>query len=279
MSLRAVRALVSEVSVATGHYANKRPKRAIRVLWGDGHESTFPFVFLRDICQTGFHPSTNQREFLTYEIPVDSISVASPPSVTPSGDVCVEWNDGHRSLFAPSWLREHCLEEAERSTKQSLPYPQPWEADSLSTVADLEDISFSCHSLIGNSADDAQLHAFLTQLLVKGFAIVTDAGTEPGSVEALCACMGFIRRTNYGTTYEVQSKPNPNNQAYTTNALPLHTDLPFYDYQPGIQMIHCLQASGRAVAGNTGSNGESWFSDGLAVAQHIQNEFPVRVYV
>ena len=35
--------------------------------------------------------------------------------------------------------------------------------------------------------------------------------------------------------FHVMSKPEANNLAYTASYLPLHTDLPFYRYQPGVR--------------------------------------------
>lgn len=52
--------------------------------------------------------------------------------------------------------------------------------------------------------------------------------------------IGFLRETNFGTTFEVISKPNPNNLAYTSHALPLHTDLANQELPPGFQFLHCL---------------------------------------
>ena len=34
--------------------------------------------------------------------------------------------------------------------------------------------------------------------------------------------------------FVVESKPSPSNLAYTGSALPMHTDLPFYEYQPSV---------------------------------------------
>lgn len=35
-------------------------------------------------------------------------------------------------------------------------------------------------------------------------------------------------------TFQVKAKYNPSNLAYTSDGLPLHTDLPYYDYVPGV---------------------------------------------
>lgn len=46
--------------------------------------------------------------------------------------------------------------------------------------------------------------------------------------------------------FEVKTKYDANNLAYTSNFLPLHIDLPFYDYIPGVSgslLVDDLQQS------------------------------------
>ena len=94
----------------------------------------------------------------------------------------------------------------------------------------------------------------------------------PGQLEKLAQRFGFIRGTNYGKIFEVRVEKNALNQAYTSHALPLHTDLPFYGYPPGIQLLHCLvQCKDMNGAGN------SILADGLAIAQKMKVEMP-RLY-
>lgn len=38
----------------------------------------------------------------------------------------------------------------------------------------------------------------------------------------------------FSHNFEVQAKFDANNLAYTSHFLPLHVDLPFYDYVPGV---------------------------------------------
>ena len=40
--------------------------------------------------------------------------------------------------------------------------------------------------------------------------------------------------------YSVQAKPNAANVAYTSGYLQLHTDLPYYNYKPGVSRINSL---------------------------------------
>ena len=47
-------------------------------------------------------------------------------------------------------------------------------------------------------------------------------------------------KTFFGTPFEVVNIPKPNNTAYTADALRNHTDLPYFEYAPGYQFLHCL---------------------------------------
>ena len=46
--------------------------------------------------------------------------------------------------------------------------------------------------------------------------------------------VGFCRNTHYGVNFEVMFKEDPSNVAYTNGTLGLHTDLPYYEYTPGV---------------------------------------------
>jgi gamma-butyrobetaine dioxygenase len=88
----------------------------------------------------------------------------------------------------------------------------------------------------------------------------TDAGVE------IAELIGFLRATNFGSTFEVVNKPDPNNLAYTSVALPLHTDLPNQEVPPGYQFLHCLA--------NEATGGGSLFADGFAMAEDLRAEDP-----
>ena len=65
--------------------------------------------------------------------------------------------------------------------------------------------------------------------------------------------IGIVRTTNYGRLFDVISKPDPNNLAYTALALGVHTDNPYRDPTPGYQLLHCLVAE--APGGNRAPGG------------------------
>ena len=53
--------------------------------------------------------------------------------------------------------------------------------------------------------------------------------------------IGSIRRTNFGEFFNVKSKPNPNDLAYTSLPLAPHTDNPYRNPVPCIQLLHCIE--------------------------------------
>src|SRR5258706_14419815 len=52
--------------------------------------------------------------------------------------------------------------------------------------------------------------------------------------------IGFVRETNYGRLFDVEAKVDPANLAYTALAIAPHTDNPYRDPVPTVQLLHCL---------------------------------------
>jgi gamma-butyrobetaine dioxygenase len=99
--------------------------------------------------------------------------------------------------------------------------------------------------------------------VVCGLTIVEGVAAEPGAGLALARKIGFLRKTNFGESFEVISKPDPNNLAYTSLALPLHTDLANQELPPGYQFLHCIA--------NEAAGGGSVFADGVAMAEALRD--------
>ena len=60
--------------------------------------------------------------------------------------------------------------------------------------------------------------------------------------KGLSSRVGLVRPTHYGSIFEVEDRgDDPNNPAYTNVELGLHTDLPYYEYIPGAQFLHCVR--------------------------------------
>ena len=99
-----------------------------------------------------------------------------------------------------------------------------------------------------------------------GFGRFTDGPSESGALFQLIEQFGYVRETNYGRQFEVRSEPNPTNLAYTGMGLPPHTDNPYRDPVPTLQLLYCLE--------NSATGGESQVVDGFAAAQALRAEDP-----
>ena len=89
---------------------------------------------------------------------------------------------------------------------------------------------------------------------------------NPGALCKVADLFGYIRETNYGRWFEVRAEVNPTNLAYTNLGLQAHTDNPYRDPVPTLQILSCLE--------NTVEGGESSVVDGFAVAAALQAENP-----
>ena len=99
-----------------------------------------------------------------------------------------------------------------------------------------------------------------------GFVIVKNISNEEGTVIKFAEKFGPVRTTNFGKHFDVVSKPNPNDLAYTSLGIKAHTDNPYRKPMPGIQILHCIS--------NEAKGGDSSLVDGYAVAEHLRMNEP-----
>ena len=226
---------------------------AARVVFADGVMSVFHFPWLRDNCPSGFHPDTRERVFDLLALPPDF----APTDVRAAGDMLeVEWPDGHVSRFPAGWLRANAYDEAARLARRWK--PKTWDANLLP-----EPPGFSYPEVM--RSDAARLE-WLTALRDYGIAMLEDTPDDPDAVCRVSETIAYMRRTNFGEDFSVESKPSPNNVAYTAVELQLHTDLPNREMPPGAQFLHCLH--------NEAEGGESVFADGFRAAEALRASHP-----
>lgn len=223
--------------------------------WPDGRQGHYPHIWLRDNDPAGFHPETGERAF-------DLTSVAleiTPQDVRVQGDaLLLRWPGAeHDSRIMLDWLWAH--RPGQRRADAAAITPRPWRAD------------LGAHGVPRAQAealasDPGALLAWLTETRRYGLSLVTGLADTPEASQALGTRIAHLRETNFGRVFEVKSKPNPNNLAYTADALPLHTDLPNQELPPGYQFLHCLA--------NEAEGGGSVFCDGVAVANDLRSRDP-----
>ena len=112
--------------------------------------------------------------------------------------------------------------------------------------------------------DSSDVAAIAADVAEFGVAHVGGVSTEPGSVLSFAETLGFVRETNYGRLFEVRTEPSAINLAYTPLALPLHTDNPYRDPVPTVQILHCLHGAAEG--------GVTLLADGFAAAEALREQ-------
>lgn len=230
------------------------PRRLLRLTFDDGETADFPYLWLRDNAPDAFHPVTEERVLDLLDIPDD---IAPEAVRIEGGRLVIDWGfPAHRSVFALDWLAGN--RPGRGLADPAAVAPVPWRAGDAGAVVRAEAAALM--------ADDAALARWLEALLAGGLSVVGGLPADPDAGIALARRVGFLRQTNFGTVFEVISKPDPNNLAYTAEALPLHTDLPNQALPPGFQFLHCLAGSAQG--------GRSVFADGFALAGTLRETDP-----
>jgi len=229
----------------------------VAIQWADGRISPFHHVWLRDNCPCPqcVYNVTREQVFES----VDAAEDLKPAAVHIETDGClrIDWQDGHLSRFDPGWLRAHAYDDESRAERLAgKPKPYLWRSDLQLPV-------FEYASLMN---DHAALLQWLLAVRDIGLTQVRGVPTEPGSLKLIAQRISFIRESNFGVLFNVQSKADADSNAYTAFNLPLHTDLPTRELQPGLQFLHCLV--------NDAEGGESIFVDGFAIADALRSEDP-----
>jgi gamma-butyrobetaine dioxygenase len=220
-----------------------------------------PF-WLRDACtcERCRHPKTRQRLVEVADLPPDVHPLTL--TTTPAGALDVSWSPDvhgpHHSNYPAAWLLAHGAPDLARP-----PSPRtPWDARLADHMPDVD------HAALDTPAGR---RAFLDAFARLGLVRVRRTPHERGEVARTAERFGFVRPTNYGRIFDVASVPDATHLAYTDVALALHTDNPYRDPVPGVQLLHCLESSALG--------GDSVFVDGLALVDRLHAEHPGAVEV
>lgn len=209
-----------------------------------------PAILLRDLCECAEcrDVSSGQRLSSVTDLPAD-VSVAS--SAVAGGAVEVVFGpDGHRAVFSREWLAEQRRPPDDDRAEQA---KRLWAAADPGVVAGL-----SGHDWPRYLADPAIREQCLAALLRDGFFLLRDVPCQPGTVLTVAGSMGYVRETNYGRLFDVRVEATPANLAFTGLPIAPHTDNPYRDPVPTVQLLHCLAS---AVEG-----GDSGLVDGFNAA-------------
>jgi gamma-butyrobetaine dioxygenase len=215
----------------------------------------FPAIWLRAncTCQTCRDPGTGQSLFDITDVPHD-VKIADVVSASDSVEI-VFAPDGHRSTFTWAWLNAHRLDSHQRPDMRNEEAKELWRSAEI--AARVPDAEWSAYLV-----DTATRARCLEAVLRLGFAILHGVPLESGSVLKVARSFGFARETNYGMLFDVRVEADPNNLAFTAVPLSPHTDNPYRDPVPTVQLLHCLID---AAAG-----GDSGLVDGFRAAAQLR---------
>lgn len=229
-------------------------QHALKLTWSDGKTSNFHFLWLRDNCPSTLHPDTQERIFDLLSVSADIRAVECSVS---DDSLRIKWSEGDQdSEFSGQWLRCNAYSGDLRPANR--PHARSWDSQFVNDIS-----STSYNDLV---SDDAALYSWMNQLDKDGIILVKDMPATEKALDDVALRIDYQRQTNFGVTFEVRSEPNPINLAYTSLALPLHTDLSNQETPPGYQFLHCLV--------NDTAGGESVFADGLKVLEDLREESP-----
>jgi gamma-butyrobetaine dioxygenase len=209
----------------------------------DGSRHRFHALWLRDNCPCPECRHESGQRLLDTRLIPDDLTVLS---IAEGDPFTVAFSDGHVSRYDRAWLDAHAGPKPPRQRRL-------WDAAIQNELpaAPYADVTG------GGSA----LRDWLAAVDTLGFAILTGGPTEPETVTRTAELFGYVRETNYGRLFDVKTVVNPMNLAYTGLGLGAHTDNPYRDPTPTLQLLHCLASSA--------DGGENTLVDSFRVAQDL----------
>ncbi|HEY8266086.1 MAG TPA: TauD/TfdA family dioxygenase [Steroidobacteraceae bacterium] len=226
-----------------------RSPRELAIELNDGQRFALHPIWLRERCRDSRNMDLRTGQRLHDPSDLDlalSITSISEPE---SGRYRIRFSDGHEADF----LGRHLLEEAALApADHDIPVPCLWDA----STGEVRRFAWT------ENPDDAELHEWLRRFLETGFIVYSGVPIRPGSLLRVGSAFGFTRETNFGALFDVRSTAAASDLAYTSLPLDPHTDNPYRDPVPGVQLLHCLV--------NETSGGLSTLVDGFAAARALE---------
>ncbi len=217
----------------------------------------FHAIWLRDNAwDEATRASGNGQRLITLgDIPADT-RIAD--AYIGAGQLQVKFQHEDKTIaFDLAWLADHAYDV---SDKQVLGWTAPeietWDATlgARIPVADFGAVS----------RDQVTLAQWLHGVQRFGFGKLTNGPVENKALFKVVDLFGYVRETNYGRHFEVRTEVNPSNLAYTGLGLQAHTDNPYRDPVPTLQILYCLE--------NSAEGGENMVVDGFRAAERLRNE-------
>ena len=162
-----------------------------------------------------------------------------------------------RVKFSSSWLENHAYDKKQNNSKVWIDHHlKTWSKTSLKHIPII--------SYKSAKSDKKLLLKWLKSLHRYGFAKMIGCEKKSGTIVKIAKLFGYVRETNYGKWFDVKSKTSAVNLAYTNLGLQAHTDNPYRNPVPTMQILHCLKSSTKG--------GDSKVVDGFKAALRLKKE-------
>jgi len=244
----------------------------LMITWGDRHESSFLYVWLRDHCPQSMNSGSKQRQVNSLHI----LNEPEPKSIKVSDDgesLVIEWTREvklctgdvvSKSTFQNAWLRKHCYSlRAQKEREETRPKPLLW---SKSPNGFKLPESSSKAIMEEKGRIDA-----LKKLRDYGILLVRNMPTDKYGVQKIAEQFGYVQQTIWGGMWNTLPAADPKkilDTTYTNMELPPHTDCCYLSSPSALQFFCCQQDS------DDKEGGQTWCVDGFSVAEDIREKHP-----
>ncbi len=185
--------------------------------------------------------------FLNSEIKIDKASINK-------NFLEINFNDGVNSKLD---IKKLTLEFSNKDILLKTIQKIKWD----STLKDIKNFEYK-----KNFFESREMYDLLISFYKYGFVIIKNVPTDNNFIVKFANSIGSVRRTNFGEYFNVKSKIDPNDLAYTSMQLSPHTDNPYRNPVPCIQLLHCII--------NEVSGGFSTIVDGFTVCEDLKKNHP-----
>ena len=242
---------MTEVSIDAGH-------KSLSLSQADSN-SRFHAIWLRDNAwdEDTRAPSNGQRLISLGDIPGETTICNADVK---DQKLYVTFAPENKTIeYDINWLLDNAYDKPAHKIKG-------WTADRIETW----DSSLMSSIPVGDfnevQSDNTALGDWLDKVARFGFAKLENGPVSDQALMQVVDLFGYVRETNYGRHFEVRTEVNPTNLAYTGLGLQAHTDNPYRDPVPTLQILYCLESSA--------AGGENMVVDGFKAAQLLRSENP-----
>lgn len=229
--------------------------QAVATHWSDGATRRFHAIWLRD---NALDPETRdagngQRLITLSDVPGET-AVADVAEV--DGALAITFApEGKKTSFPAEWLIANAYDAAPgRKAGWTAPGVETWDANLSAPPFDFTEVT----------ANPRARRDWLAAIRRFGFARMIGGAPTDGALFDVIDQFGYVRETNYGRHFEVRSEVNPTNLAYTGLGLQAHTDNPYRDPAPTLQLLYCIE--------NSADGGDSMVVDGFRAAERLRED-------